>query len=138
MLNQISVLIVENEPFIALDLATAVEEAGGKVIGPAGSVREALMLIEQHLVQAAILDVSLSDRDVAPIAELLIDGGIPVIFYSGLALPVALRERYPSASIYKKPTPPVQLLHKLVALMHTRKVETVLRGARLATSRSPK
>jgi hypothetical protein len=41
-----------------------------------------------------------------------------VIFYSGLALPVALRERYPSASIYKKPTPPVQLL-KLVALMRT-------------------
>ena len=38
MLNQVSVLIVEDEPFIALDLATAVEEAGGKVIGPAGSV----------------------------------------------------------------------------------------------------
>ena len=41
MLNQVSVLIVEGEPFIALDLATAVEEARGKVIGPAGSVREA-------------------------------------------------------------------------------------------------
>jgi hypothetical protein len=80
-------------------------------------VREALMLIEHHLVQAAVLDVNLSDRDVTPIAELLIEGGIPVIFYSGLALPVALRERYPSASVYKKPTPPVQLLNKLAALM---------------------
>ncbi len=119
MLNQVSVLIVENEPFIALDLATAVQEARGKVIGPAGSVREALMLIEQHLVQAAVLDVNLSDRDVTPIAELLIEGGAPAVFYSGLALPVALRERYPSASIYKKPTPPVQLLHKLVALMRS-------------------
>ena len=117
LLNQVSVLIVEDEPFIALDLAMAVEEARGKVIGPAGSVREALMLIEQHLVQAAILDVNLSDRDVTPIAELLIGGGVPVIFYSGLALPAALRERYPSASIYKKPTPPVQLLNKLVASM---------------------
>jgi CheY-like chemotaxis protein len=117
LLNQVSVLIVENEPFIALDLATAVEEARGKVIGPAGSVREALLLIEHHLVQAAVLDVNLSDRDVTPIAELLIEGGVPVIFYSGLALPAALRERYPSASIYKKPTPPVQLLNKLVALI---------------------
>lgn len=126
LLNQVSVLIVENEPFIALDLATAVEEARGKVIGPAGSVREALMLIQQHLVQAAVLDVNLSDGDVTPIAELLIDGGIPVIFYSGLALPVALRERYPSASIYKKPTPPVQLLHKLVALMATSQSEMEL------------
>ena len=117
MLNQVSVLIVENEPFIALDLATAVEEARGKVIGPAGSVREALMLIEQHLVQAAILDVNLSDRDVTPIAELLIGGGVPVIFYSGLDLPVALRERYPSAWFCKKPTPAARLLNELVASM---------------------
>jgi len=117
LLNQVSVLIVEDEPFIALDLATAVEEARGKVIGPAGSVREALMLIGQHLVQAAVLDVSLSDRDVTPIAELLIEGGVPVIFYSGLALPAALRKRYPSAWVYNKPTPPAQLLNKLVALM---------------------
>jgi DNA-binding NarL/FixJ family response regulator len=106
MLNQVSVLIVEDEPFIALDLAAAVEEARGKVIGPAGSVREALMLIEQHLVQAAILDVNLSDRDVTPIAELLIGGGVPT-----------LQERYPSACVCKKPTPPVQLLNKLVASM---------------------
>jgi hypothetical protein len=95
----------------------AVEEARGKVIGPAGSVCEALMLIEQHLVQAAILDVNLSDRDVTPIAELLIGGGVPVIFYSGLDLPVALRERYPSAWFCKKPILPVLLLNKLVASM---------------------
>ena len=115
MLNQVSVLIVEDEPFIALDLAMAVEEARGKVIGPAGSVREALALMEQHLVQAAILDVNLSDRDVTPIAELLIGGGVPVIFCSGLDLPVALRERYPSARFCKKPIPAAQLLHKLIA-----------------------
>jgi hypothetical protein len=95
----------------------AIEEARGKVIGPAGSVREALMLIEQHLVQAAILDVNLSDRDVTPIAELLIGGGVPVMFYSGLDLPVAFRERYPSAWFCKKPTPAAQLLNELVASM---------------------
>jgi hypothetical protein len=42
LLNQVSVLIVEDEPFVALDLATAVEGARGKVIGPAGTVHEAL------------------------------------------------------------------------------------------------
>ena len=117
MLNQVSVLIVEDEPFIALDLAEAVKEARGAVIGPAGSVHEALVLIELHLVQAAVLDVNLSDGDVTPVAELLIEGGVPVIFYSGLALPAPLRERYPSAWFYKKPTPSVRLLTELVALM---------------------
>jgi DNA-binding response OmpR family regulator len=117
MLNQVSVLIVEDEPFIALDLAEAVKEARGNVIGPAGSVSEALILMDLHLVQAAILDVNLSDRDVTPVAERLIEGGVPVIFYSGLALPAALRERFPSACVFRKPTPPLQLLNKLVALM---------------------
>jgi hypothetical protein len=35
------------------------------------------MLIEQHLVQAAILDANLTDRDVTPVTELLIEGGVP-------------------------------------------------------------
>jgi CheY-like chemotaxis protein len=126
MLNQVSVLIVEDEPFIALDLAAAVQEARGKVIGPAGSVREALLLIELHLVQAAILDVNLSDRDVTPVAALLIEGGVPVIFYSGLALPSVLREHYPSACVFKKPTPTVRLLNTLVELMHKQSGDGVL------------
>jgi CheY-like chemotaxis protein len=117
LLNQISVLIVEDEPFIAVDLAEAVDEARGKVIGPAGSVREALVLIEQNLVQAAILDVNLSDGDVTPVTELLIEVGVPVIFYSGLALPAALRERFPSVPAFKKPTPLVRLFNELLVLM---------------------
>jgi hypothetical protein len=37
------------------------------------------MLIEQHPVQAAILDVNLIDRDVTPVTELLIEGGVPPV-----------------------------------------------------------
>jgi DNA-binding response OmpR family regulator len=119
MLDQVSVLVVEDDPFIALDLAEAIEQAGGSVIGPSASVREALLLIELHLVRAAIVDVNLSDRDITPVAELLAEGGVPLIFYSGLALPASLRERYPFASFYKKPTPPVRLVSELVALIRT-------------------
>ncbi len=80
-------------------------------------MREALVLIEQNWVQVAVLDVNLSDRDVTPVAELLIEGGVPVIFYSGLDLPAALRERYPSAPAYKKPTPSLRLLNELATLI---------------------
>jgi hypothetical protein len=37
------------------------------------------MLIEQHLVQAAILNVNLTDRDVTPVTELLIEGDVPPV-----------------------------------------------------------
>jgi hypothetical protein len=63
-----------------------------------------------------------------PLFELLIEGGVPVIFYSGLALPAAVRERYPSASVFKKPTPPVQLLNKLIALMRGQSGDGVVPG----------
>ena len=44
----LKVLIVEDEPFIALDLAFGVEDAGGIPLGPASSVAQALKLIEDH------------------------------------------------------------------------------------------
>jgi hypothetical protein len=68
-------------------------------------------------ISPVVLDVNLSDRDVTPVAELLIEGGVPVIFYSGLDLPAALRERYPSAPAYKKPTPSLRLLNELATLI---------------------
>ena len=45
MLNNVSVLVAEDQPFIALDLALAVEDAGGKIVGPAASGEEALALL---------------------------------------------------------------------------------------------
>ena len=63
MLDVRPVLIVEGDPLIALTLAFAVEDAGGSVIGPAGTTLLALSLLATEPVRAAILDVNLADRD---------------------------------------------------------------------------
>ncbi len=68
MLNQRFVLILEDNAFVALDLSMAVEDSDGIVIGPAGSVAEALALIDAQEISAAVLDCQLSDRDVTPVA----------------------------------------------------------------------
>ena len=65
------VLIVEDEPFIALDLAFGVEEAGGVPLGPASSVAQALRLIENELPDAAIVDVDLPDGKIGPVLAVL-------------------------------------------------------------------
>lgn len=116
-LDHSTVLIVDDEPFIALDLAMAVEDAGGVVVGPAGSVREALALLEHHQVTAAILDVNLSDGDVSPIVEILVARGIPLVFQTGVGLPQALKTRYPSLLVYAKPIHSDQLVQTLVELI---------------------
>jgi CheY-like chemotaxis protein len=111
------ILICEDEPFIALDLAALVEDAGGEVIGPAASVREALDLLRQGPVSGAILDVHLVDRDVTPVAVLLIDGGVPVVIQTGVALPPALRERYPALPVWSKPVRSERMIEHLARRM---------------------
>ena len=49
-LDNTRVLIVEDEPFIALDLVQAVESAGGIVIGPAATVAQALTLVKASIL----------------------------------------------------------------------------------------
>jgi hypothetical protein len=50
MLNDCLILIAEDQAFIALELAMAVEDAGGVVAGPVASVQSALLLIKAHQI----------------------------------------------------------------------------------------
>jgi CheY-like chemotaxis protein len=111
------VFIAEDEPFIAFDLAATVEDAGGVVVGPAATVKEALALLQTHHVDAAILDVNLSDRDICPVAELLIARGVPVIFHTGLGIPEELSSKFSNLIVHLKPLVPEQLIRQLAALI---------------------
>jgi DNA-binding response OmpR family regulator len=117
LLNQASILVAEDEPFIALDLAYAIEDAGGEVVGPAASVKEALDLLETRPVAAAILDVNLADRDISPLAEILLGRGIPIIIQTGVGLPAELAARFPDLVVRIKPCLAAELVRDLAALI---------------------
>ncbi|MDB5569495.1 MAG: hypothetical protein JWN93_678 [Hyphomicrobiales bacterium] len=119
MLEGASILICEDEPFIALDLALSVEEADGIVLGPAASVREALKLLEEGKIAGAILDVNLSDRDITPVAVWLLERNIPVIFQTAAGIPADLRERYPDARVMTKPILPGVVVHRMGKLLES-------------------
>ena len=59
-------------------------DAGAVVIGPAGTVKDALAFIgsEQHL-DGAVLDVSLRGDFIFPAADILIERGVPFVFTTG-------------------------------------------------------
>jgi DNA-binding NtrC family response regulator len=117
VLNQASVLVAEDEPFIALNLALAIEDAGGVVAGPAGSVREAMALLESTPVSAAILDVNLADGDISPVLEALVERGTPLIIHTSVALPEALAARAPGVVVRIKPCLAPLLVAQLAALI---------------------
>jgi DNA-binding NtrC family response regulator len=118
VLDRMSVLIVEDEPFIALDLASAIESAGGVVVGPAATVREALALLQRAPVRAALLDVNVGDGEVTPVATALAARGTPVVFYCGHGIPAELQRSCPTAPVFLKPAPVHKLVDELAGLMH--------------------
>lgn len=78
------ILVVEDEFIVGLSLAATLENAGFEVLGPAGSVEEAMELLAQDRCALAILDVNLGrDETSEPLAKYLKDEGIPFFVTSG-------------------------------------------------------
>lgn len=119
-LNGALVLVAEDEPFFALDVALAIEDAGGEVVGPAASVREAQALFEAKPIDGAILDVNLIDGDITPVAEAILRLGIPVILQSGTGLPPELAARFSDVVIHSKPCVSAKLVAQLAELIFER------------------
>jgi DNA-binding LytR/AlgR family response regulator len=85
-------LVVEDDYMVAVELARSLEEMGAQVIGPVGSVKDALAMVEMAdaRVDAAVLDINLHDERVYPVADALAGRGVPFVFvtgYDALAIP---------------------------------------------------
>jgi CheY-like chemotaxis protein len=117
LLNDISILVAEDQPFVALDLALAVEDAGGKVVGPAASPEEALTFLETEIVDAAILDVNLVDGDCSTLVEVLVGRGVPFIVHTAVDLPPTLAARFSGLVVQIKPCPAANLVAQLESLI---------------------
>ena len=111
------ILVVEDEIFVALDVAATVEDANGTVIGPVGTVRQAIDLINKHDVDAAILDVNLIDGDVEPVLDRLKSRNVFVVIHTGGGLPARLADRYPEMPVFQKPIPPSVLTRTLASAL---------------------
>ena len=80
----LNILVVEDSYLIAAGLTRQLTELGHNVIGPAASVGEALDLLSQHRVDAAILDIALGHQTTSePVARQLRQLGRPFIFLTG-------------------------------------------------------
>ena len=77
------ILVVEDEPLIAMDFSQTLSAADYVVIGPANSVAQALALLAQFGCDAAVLDVNLGRETSEPIARELIKLGTPFVTTSG-------------------------------------------------------
>jgi DNA-binding LytR/AlgR family response regulator len=78
-------LLVEDEYIIADELALSLEQLGFEIVGPAGSVQEALDLVRRNgeRLDGAVLDINLRGERAYPIADALSHLGVPFVFTTG-------------------------------------------------------
>jgi CheY-like chemotaxis protein len=98
-----TVLIVEDEYFLAADLVSGLESRGAIVLGPAPSIEDGLRLISSGMqIDTAVLDINLRGELVFDIADALERRGVPFVFVTGYENGV-VPPRFAAVPMFQKP-----------------------------------
>jgi DNA-binding response OmpR family regulator len=109
------VMVVEDELAIAMMVEMALEEQQCTIVGPFGSLTEALCAARTETMDVAVLDINLAGEMVFPAAEVLAGRGVPFLLLSGYGrsrLPLD-RQEWP---VCEKPFKLAELFSRLASL----------------------
>jgi two-component SAPR family response regulator len=96
------VLIVEDEWLIAEQIDEELREAGFEVVGTAATVHQAMNVLNNQVIDFAVLDVNLLNERSYPVAEHLAEHSIPFVFLTGY-IAGNLPQPFNSRPLLKKP-----------------------------------
>jgi CheY-like chemotaxis protein len=98
-----NILIVEDEPLIAMMLEDFLESMGHTIVGMVETVADALAKVEEGGFEVAILDVHLKGGEhIWPVADALVERGIPFVLATGGHIEPP-PERHAGAPVLSKP-----------------------------------
>lgn len=110
------VLLVEDQFFLAELMREEIERLGYRVVGPTGSVAEALTLLSGG-VSAGLLDINLGTELVTPVAEELVRRETPFGFLTAYTDAKMLPARFSHYPFFKKPLSGEELAAALDTLL---------------------
>lgn len=96
------ILVLDDNALISVLLEEWLIELGCEVAGPVPMVADALRMIEETSIDAAFLDMSVSDGNCLPVAAALEKRGVPFTFATGGGMD-GLETRFPKAAMMIKP-----------------------------------
>ena len=96
------ILVLDDEPLIAMMVEDWLTEIGCETVGPANSVASALRLLESEQIDGAILDVSLGGENCYSVADALRTRGIPFTFATGRGAD-GVDRRFEGSPVVSKP-----------------------------------
>lgn len=72
-----TILLVEDEVILAMDMKDMIERLGYRVLGPAADIARANVALDRERPDAGVLDLNLKGEAVTPLAERLRRDGVP-------------------------------------------------------------
>lgn len=112
-INGRRILIVEDEYLVADDLARDLRMLGAEVVGPIGTLDEALALLATYpVLDGAVIDVNLHGMMSYPAAALLVAAHIPFLFVTGYDA-WTIDDRYRNVAHHEKPVRAAQVVTAL-------------------------
>ena len=107
-----SILVVEDEPLIAMQLRQTLEDAGAHVFA-ATQLPHASQLARHPDLSSAVLDYRLGNGNSAAICAVLHERGVPFVFCSGYD---DMQDRWPDVPCVSKPIDGDRLVDAVVGL----------------------
>jgi DNA-binding response OmpR family regulator len=109
-----TILVVEDEPLVALDVAETIARAGGSVL-LAHTLKDGLRLAEHASLAAAVLDFGLVDGEASQLCQGLNKRGVPYVLYSGYS---HVSDACRSGLVVPKPATPAALIDALSRVLN--------------------
>lgn len=113
------ILVVEDEFYLADDLAQALHRRGAEIVGPVATAEAADELVAAGRIDYAIIDLNLRGDRAFALADRLRQADIPFLIASGYSSH-SLPERFRAVPQVEKPCDVEKLLDSLLALMAER------------------
>lgn len=108
------VLVLEDEPFISLDMEEMLESLGATSVTTFDARADAMQWLDENRPDLAIVDPRVNDGVCADVAERLVGAGVPFLVYSGAEVDETVFQK---GGWLDKPTMPETLKDSLKRLL---------------------
>lgn len=109
-------LVVEDEGSVALLIEDMLEELGCEVAASVATLAKAMDAARAQTFDFAVLDINLDGALVFPVAQILMDRGVPFVFSTGYGR-IGVPETFKDREVLNKPFELEELEAKLLAML---------------------
>lgn len=119
-LEGLHVLVVEDEPLLAVEMVEDLQAVGAVPLGPIATVENGLKFIRMaQRIDAALLNVMLRRQESFPVADELRRRGISMVFVTGND--EAVKARFPGTPVHPKPADMTKIVLTLASVVAERR-----------------